>query len=243
MWWRGLLSLSLFLSQNKVKTPRPHFWTACFLLLYSAEHDVGAWSKPELHTSQPQLIFCTFDFFLHSHRHLTPLMVSSVQMYKDVCTWAATLQHCDSTAEMVVVCCSSVALYRKTTPNSRQEGNQYCRNQYNTQYLAILSEKSSWAMTSRQVVQSKMSNLPLWLVSVSFVQQPLGGKMIRGLDGAGSEVRAWVRAWVLWVDSIVVERYGNWTFFPKVILSLPWEWHKGDLRPWRRSNPTARLYL
>lgn len=39
---------------------------------------------------------------------------------------------------LVVVCCFSLALNRKTTPNSRQ-----VRNQYNTQYLAILSQESS----------------------------------------------------------------------------------------------------
>lgn len=44
---------------------------------------------------------------------------------------------------LIVVCCFSPALNRKTTPNSRQERNQYCRNQYNTQYLAILSQESS----------------------------------------------------------------------------------------------------
>lgn len=61
-------------------------------------------------------------------------------------------------------CCFSLALNRKTTPNSRQEGNQYCRNQYNTQYLAILLKSSPSYMTSMQVVQCKMSNLPLGLL-------------------------------------------------------------------------------
>lgn len=38
--------------------------------------------------------------------------------------------------------CTSFALHRKATPDCRQEGNQYCTNQYNIQYLAILSEES-----------------------------------------------------------------------------------------------------
>lgn len=38
--------------------------------------------------------------------------------------------------------CTSFALHGKATPDCRQEGNQYCTNQYNTQYLAILSEES-----------------------------------------------------------------------------------------------------
>lgn len=42
----------------------------------------------------------------------------------------------------IVVCCFSSALHRKTTPNSRREGNQYWRNQYNTQHLAILCQES-----------------------------------------------------------------------------------------------------
>lgn len=46
----------------------------------------------------------------------------------------------------IVVCCFSSALHRKTTPNSRQEGNQY-----NTQHLAILSQERIWAMTSQPV--------------------------------------------------------------------------------------------
>lgn len=50
---------------------------------------------------------------------------------------------CPLQTHLIVVHCFSIALYRKTTPNGRQEGNQYCKNQYNTQYLAILSQESS----------------------------------------------------------------------------------------------------
>lgn len=60
---------------------------------------------------------------------------------------------------VILACCFSLALYEQTMP--RQEGNQCCRNQYSTQYIAILSQES--AMTTQQVVKSKMSNLPLGL--------------------------------------------------------------------------------
>lgn len=78
----------------------------------------------------------------------------------------------------------------KNNPSSRQGRNQYCRDQYDTQYLAILSQETSQAKASQpaKVVQSKMSNLPLTYPTVSFLQQPRGGNMMRGLDRGGQRL-------------------------------------------------------
>lgn len=75
-------------------------------------------------------------------------------------------------------------------------------------------------MTNQQVVKTKMSSSSLVVLLVprsSFV--PLGSNTMPGLDRVGSEVRAWAEG----LGSVVGERYGNWTFSPKVILSWPQE--------------------
>lgn len=104
--------------------------------------------------------FTFFFYFLLSTRQLTlPLHSCSQMLCKYFFFFLDCVQICDcfygtkvplQQHPEFVVCCFSLALHRKTTPNSRQEGNQYCRNQYNTQYLAILSQESSGAMTVQQ---------------------------------------------------------------------------------------------
>lgn len=51
-----------------------------------------------------------------------------------------------------------------TPPDSRQQRNQYCRNQYDSLHLAILS-------FNLKAVQCKMSNQPLGFGSGPFEQQ------------------------------------------------------------------------
>ena len=97
------------------------------------------------------LLGCSLAFINEKiHHSCTLLMANAVKTEKNVCKIVKTLSHSNSTAEKTD--CGlllSPALYRKTTLNSRQEGNQYCRNQYNTQYLAILSQGRCRAMTSK----------------------------------------------------------------------------------------------
>lgn len=71
------------------------------------------------------------------------------------------------------------------------EKNQYCWNQYNTEYRHFVSGNSQASQPASRLCRLKCLTCYWACFSVSILQQPLGGNMMRGLDREGSKVWAW----------------------------------------------------
>lgn len=148
----------------------------------------------------------TFFSFLLSTIQLSLPLHSCSQMlckhifFKTVCKYVTAFMaqrfHCSNTLSLWFAASPSPSIEKQPPIAYKREIN-IAEINTTLSISPFCLRKAVELWPASKVVQSKMSNLPLGLLLCHLCCSPLARNMMRGLDRAGSEVRAWVRAWVL----------------------------------------------